>query len=160
MPPKTQSAWVPPAAGLKQRARLLRACADLVPENTETNHAVGLHAVLSRLKRRSLVVVFTDFTDATMAELMIEYLQQLVRKHVVIFVALDDPAMETPWDVSPDSPESMAKALITSELSDARKVVFRTLALSGVRVVHGPPGQASLLLLQQYLKIKRRGLLG
>ena len=153
-------AWVQPASGGHQQARLARACAGLEAENAETNHALGLHSVLHRLSRRCLIVVFTDFTDSTMAELMIEYLQQLARRHLVLFVALDDPIVEQPWRTPPTDVERMASAVMTSELRRARHVVLRELEISGVRVVHGEPGEAALAVLQQYLDIKRRGLLG
>ncbi|MEM9727245.1 MAG: DUF58 domain-containing protein [Myxococcota bacterium] len=156
----TPQAWVQPASGSHQHARMTRTCAALQPENVETNHALGLRTVLSRLLRRSLIVVFTDFTDSTMAELMIEHLEQLTTKHVVVFVALDDPVVDRPWEELPNSAEGMAAAIMTSELRQARRVVLRRLEVAGVRVVHGAPGQAALSVLQQYTDIKRRGLLG
>lgn len=152
--------WVQPGAGPNQLARLRRACAVLHTENVETNHALGLHSVLSRLERRSLVIVFTDFTDSTMAELMIEYLEQLARRHLVVFVALDDPVVNQPWAVAPIDVEKMAAAVMTSEIQQARHRVLRQLEMSGIRVVHGKPGEAALRVLNQYLDIKRRGLLG
>lgn len=152
--------WVQPAAGSHQLARLSRACAGLVTESGETNHALGLRAVLSKLSKRSLVIVFTDFTDSTMAELMIEYLQQLARRHLVVFVALDDPAVDRSWREAPTNVETMASAVMTSELRQSRRRVLRQLEIVGVRVVHGEPGEAALGVLEQYLKIKAQGSLG
>ncbi len=155
--PKT---WVPPGGGMRQMARIRRSLAELRAEPTETNHVRGIHQVLRKLRRRSLVVVFTEFTDATTAELMVEYLGHLARRHLVIFVALDDPALEERVEAAPASAFDLAAAVVAGGLIQDRERVLRRLRRMGVDVVHGPPGPAALKTLARYVHIKRRGLIG
>jgi len=152
--------WIPPAAGNHQVKRLIQACSALRPEDDETNHVLGLTHLTSRLKRRSLVVVFTDFADSTSAELMVEHLGRAAQRHLVVFVALDDPLLLSPLETAPARPADLAAAVVASELRRDRRRVLRRLARMGVDVVTGPPGRAPLFLLQRYLHIKRRGLIG
>ena len=46
------------------------------------------------VRRRSLIVVFTDFADPTSAELMIENIGRLASKHLVLFVAIRDQELD------------------------------------------------------------------
>lgn len=152
--------FVPPVPTLRHLDRLRTACATLAASDVETNHFLGLRELMTKLTRRSLVVVFTDFTDATMAQLMVENLAHIARRHLVIFVALDDPITEAPLRARPETVEELAAAVVAGELRDARALVLRDLARAGVEVVHGPPTQATLELLSRYVKVKRRGKIG
>ena len=154
------SAWVPPGGGMRQMARIKHALATLEAQPEETNHVLGFHGLASHLKRRSLVVVFTEFGDATTAELMVDYIGQMARRHLVIFVALDDPAIEAPLDTIPREPSHLAAAAVAAGMRSDRQRVLRRLSRMGVDVISGPPGPAALALLQRYVHVKRRGLIG
>lgn len=153
-------AWVPPRSGVGRFARLRMTCASLATEMDETNHVVGLHDLLRRLTRRSMVVVFTEFTDATTAELMVDALGQLAHRHVIVFVALDDPLLEEPMATPPEDGADLAAAVVASNLAQRRHLVLARLPRLGVHVVHSRPGAIAGDLVQRYVKIKKRGLIG
>jgi uncharacterized protein (DUF58 family) len=152
--------WVPPRGGAAQFSRLRSACAQLATETDETNHVLGLHDLLRRTNRRSMIVVFTEFTDATTAELMLDTIGQLARRHVIVFVALDDPALEAPLATAPSNGRELASAVVASSLANRRHVVLARLARLGVHVVHSPPGAVAGALVERYVRIKSRGLIG
>jgi uncharacterized protein (DUF58 family) len=135
-------------------------CASLRAEADETNHVLGLHDLLRRVNRRSMVVVFTEFSDATTAELMVEALGQLAHKHVIVFVALDDPAIEEPMLTLPKAPRDLAAAVVAGNLAQRRHLVLARLRRLGVHVVQAPVGAVAADLVERYVKIKARGLLG
>ena len=154
------TAWVPPRGGVGQLARLRGACARLASEADETNHVLGLHDLLRRVNRRSMIVVFTEFTDATTAELMLDALGQLAHRHVIVFVALDDPLLEEPLSNVPDSTQALASAVVAGSLRDRRHLVLARLSRLGVHVVHTKPGAVAGELVERYVRIKSRGLIG
>jgi len=151
---------VPPAGGVRQLKRLARACARLHCEDEETNHVHGLRDLLVRLKRRSLVIIFTDFVDSITAELMVETIGYLVQRHFVMFVALDDALIEAPLRHQPLAPDDLSRAVVAGGLRQERLHVLRRLERMGVNVVHGPPGRLAVELVNRYLRIKKRGLIG
>lgn len=153
-------AWVPARGGPVQFSRLRQACAQLATEADETNHVLGLHDLLRRSNRRSMIVVFTEFTDATTAELMLDTIGQLAKRHVIVFVALDDPALEEPLSVAPTTGRELAAAVVASSLANRRHVVLARLARLGVHVVHSRPGAVAGALVERYVRIKSRGLIG
>lgn len=152
--------FVPPAGGMRHMERLRHALASLEARAEESNPFLGLRDLLGRLTRRSLVIVLTDFVDATSAELMIENLAYLAQRHLVVFVALDDPVLEEALDREPVRIEDVAEAVVAASLRDDRRRVLARLRRAGVNVVHGPPHRATLDLVAEYVRIKRRGRLG
>ena len=153
-------AWVPLGSGVRHASKITEACAGLDAQPVETNHVLGIHTLLTRLSRRSLVVVLTELSDSTTAELMVEHLAHLVRRHLVVFVALDDPLVEAPLARRPESAQDLAAAVVAGQLRQDRQRTLRRLTRIGVDVVHGPPGPATLKLLERYVHIKQRGLIG
>jgi uncharacterized protein (DUF58 family) len=87
-------AWAEPQGGMGAFPRLQALSAQLDYSREETNFTLGLTELSARLRRRSLVVVFTDFVDAVTAELMVENLSRLARRQLVLFAALRDPGLE------------------------------------------------------------------
>jgi len=152
--------FVPPKSGPSQFHRLRRNAAQLAVQLEETNHVLGLRDLLTRLDRRSFVVVFTEFGDVTTAEMMVDVLGQLARKHLVVFVALDDPIIEQPLERAPGDPLSLASAVVAATLGERRLEVLARLHALGVHVIHTRPGLVAGRLLARYLDVKRKGLLG
>jgi uncharacterized protein (DUF58 family) len=156
----TPHSWFAPASGMRHFQRLHQVSATFYPSFVETNHVLGLHELLRKLKRRTLVVVFSEFTDATSAELMMETLDYLVRKHLVIFVALDDPLVEEPLQAPPRDIEQIAQNIVATDLRHERHRIFKQLKRKGIHVVNGSPDGAAVQLVAKYTEIKRRELIG
>jgi uncharacterized protein (DUF58 family) len=125
----------------------------------ETNFTLGLTQLSGQLNRRSLVVVFTDFADTTGAELMIENLARLVRRHLVLFVAFRDAELERMVEAEPLTPEDVSRAVVADRLLRERDLVLTRLKRLGVLVVDAPAERLGPSLLNSYLDVKRRDLL-
>ena len=70
---------ISPSAACRPSPRLQRATAGLDYRHSETNFTLGLAELGPRLRRRALVMLFTDFVDTVTAELMIEATQRIAR---------------------------------------------------------------------------------
>jgi uncharacterized protein (DUF58 family) len=151
-------AYAAPAAGVAAIHRLQRLSSDLDYTTCETNFTLGLAELSQRLTRRSLVVVMTDFADTVTAELMVENLDRLARRHLVVFVSLRDPALDTEAQLQPRSILDVGRAVVAGDLLREREVVLRRLRRQGVFCVDAPPAAVSVELLNRYLEIRRREL--
>src|SRR5690606_37670883 len=74
--------FLEPSGGLRSFPRLQQASAALDYNHVETNFTLGLGELQGRLTRRSLVVVLTDFVDTVTAEIMVENVLRLSRRHL------------------------------------------------------------------------------
>src|SRR5690606_11214306 len=79
-----------PISGPRAFPMLQRIAAGIDYSDNETNYTLALATLASGLARRSLIVVFTEFTDTISAELMLAALGPLLRRHVVLFVVPQD----------------------------------------------------------------------
>ncbi|MFA9200838.1 MAG: DUF58 domain-containing protein, partial [Cypionkella sp.] len=91
--------------------RLQAAAAALDYHAEEPNFTLALATLSARLKRRSLIVLFSDFTDPTSAELMVESLGRLVERHLVLFVTLEDVELGALQAAEPASLDALATAV-------------------------------------------------
>jgi uncharacterized protein (DUF58 family) len=125
----------------------------------EPNYALGLTSLSSSLKRRSLVVIFTEFADPTAAELMIESTARLVKRHLVLFVVMRDDELEALVTAPPDTPEDVARTVVAASLLQQRDLVLARLRRLGAHIVETPADRVGPDVLNVYLDLKRRDLL-
>ena len=133
--------------------------AELKYHQTETNFTLAMLEMMNRLKRRSLVIVFTDFVDITTAEMMLESVRRLVKKHVVIFVSFKDQTLERFTQQAPKSLVNLNESVVAYNLMRERERVFSELKRCGVHCVEAEDEAIAPQLINQYLKIKKRELI-
>jgi uncharacterized protein (DUF58 family) len=110
----------PFVAAPRDFARLQRSAAAFDYHGEEPNFTYAMATLATRLQRRSLVVVFSDFTDPTSAELMIESLGRLLERHRVLFVVMADAELSGLATASPDTLDAMARAVTATALQRQR----------------------------------------
>jgi uncharacterized protein (DUF58 family) len=125
----------------------------------ETNFTLGLTSLQARLERRSLVVVFADFADTTSAELMVENVARLLKRHLVLFVIFRDPELEGFTAAEPAEPEDVSRAVVAAALLRERELVVAKLRRLGVHVLEASAERVGPALLDAYVDLKRRDLL-
>ncbi len=150
---------VVPARGIGRFRHLQQVTADLAYGTDETNFTLGLTSLHARLDRRSLIVLFTDFVDTVTAELLLENVQRLARRHLVVFVALSDPELAGIFAAPPSDVRGVASAVLAYDLLRDRRVVFERLQRLGVQCLDVPAARLSVALINRYLFIKQRDLL-
>jgi uncharacterized protein (DUF58 family) len=139
-------------------ARLQHLSAELDYTASETNFTLGLAELSTRLHRRSLVVVLSDFVDTVTAELMLDNLDRLARRHLVVFVTLRDPSMGELTGAAPGALSDVYRAVVADDFIREREVVQRRVRRLGIHCIDAIPGQVSTQLVNRYLEIKRREL--
>jgi uncharacterized protein (DUF58 family) len=150
--------YCPPGGGTASIAALRRSAGDIDYSTAETNFTLGLMELQRRQTRRALVVVLTDFVDTVTAELMVENVTRLSRRHVVVFVALQDPLLQAVADRRPDDVGDLHRAVVAHSLLRDRELVLRRLARLGILCVDAPPRLVSAQLIDRYLYAKRKEL--
>ena len=138
--------------------RLVEQTAGLDYGMSETNFTLGLTTLLGHLSRRSLVIVFTDFADSVSAELMVDNVLRLAKRHLVLFVTLRDGSLDRLVRREPTSILSLNEAVVAADLVRERDLVLRRLRRRGVHCIDTTTGQVQVALINRYLDIQRREL--
>jgi uncharacterized protein (DUF58 family) len=148
--------FVEPQSGVRGFGVLRQAAGRIDYTEVETNYTLGLTSLAQRLSRRSLVVVITDFVDSMTAELMMENMDRLARRHAVVFVALQDPGLAAAAGLPPGSLLALNRAVVAGVLLRDREVLLKRLRQQGIEPIDAAPAEVSTRLVNAYLEIKRR----
>ncbi len=143
-------------SGARAFPHLVSQTARLDYSTEETNHTFGLATLAERLQRRSMVIVFTDFTDTISAELMVENITRLARRHIIVFVTFPDQELEAMRDGEPLASDDVSRAVVAQRLLDERGVVLARLRRLGVEVVSAPVERLGVSLVRTYDALRRR----
>lgn len=148
------------AVGGVDAFRTLQTVAGRIDYSThETNYTLALATLSGQLRRRSLIVVFTDFTDSTAAELMLEALAPMLKRHLALFVILRDEELEGLAAAEPETPEDVARAVVAGTLLRERETVLGRLRRMGAHIVDAPADRIGPDVVNAYLDLKRKDLL-
>ncbi len=104
-------------------------------------------------------MVFTDFADTTSAELMLENIGRLIKRHLVLFVIFRDEELEAIERREPVDAEAVSRAVTAQALLRERDLVIARLVRLGVHIVDAPAASVGPALLQAYIDLKRRDLM-
>jgi uncharacterized protein (DUF58 family) len=147
-----------PGQGAPAYARLQRAAVDLPYGRDESNFTLGITELRRRLKRRSLVILLTEFVDTVTAEILIENITHLARRHVIVFVTLRDPHLADAFSAAPAGAEALARSLVAAEFERDRALVLRRLGALGIHCLDVAADHLPLAVLNRYLLIREKEL--
>ena len=163
--------------------RLVDGIATLEPELTETDYRGLVSAVLSRVRKRALVVLFVTLDRPAMEEGLLPALPALTARHTVIVASVREPAPTTVPPANPPRevrssastgrilPEAEGLPLVGGSEDAAgvylnaararadldRAHVATVLARMGVRVVEATPADIAPKVADAYLDMKAAG---
>jgi uncharacterized protein (DUF58 family) len=138
---------------------LQRVAAEIDYSADETNYTFALTTLAARLTRRSMIILFTEFTDTVSADFMLRGIRRLVETHLVVIVVLRDEELEAIASAHPQSADDVTRAVTAADLLADRRVVIPRLQHLGVHVVECEYDKVSERLVQSYLDLKKRDLL-
>ncbi|MEO7178841.1 MAG: DUF58 domain-containing protein [Allosphingosinicella sp.] len=125
----------------------------------ETNYTFALTTLATRLTRRSMIVLFTEFTDLTSADFMVRAAKRMVETHLLLVVVFRDEELETIADAVPRRPEDITRAVTAAALIRDRRLVVTRLQHLGVHVIESEYDRIGERLVAGYVDLKRRNLL-
>ncbi len=145
--------------GVRAFPALQRLAGELDYSTAETNHTLGLSTLAAGLTRRALVVIFTEITDQTGAELMIQAVEHLLASHLVLFVLIEDAELDALAAAAPVDVDAVSRAVTAAALLRERRLVMTRLRHLGIHVIEARHDRIGPALVRAYLDFKRRNLL-
>ena len=136
---------------------LQRAASLIDYAHVESNFTLALTTLSTQLNRRSLIILFTEFTDATSADLMIRAAGRLVKKHRLLFVVIKDEEVEAEERRRPESGADVTRSNVAAAMLRDRQLVIARLQRLGADVIEVPADAMGASAVEAYLGIKRAG---
>jgi uncharacterized protein (DUF58 family) len=150
---------VVPSASRAQRARMAEAMFLLEPQLAESAFADAFAHAVGRFRRRSLYVVLTDLSEATVHESLLPALPVLTRRHLVVVAAVEDPVVAG-WARGDDFDGGVASVFRSAAAIGAAEQRQRSAArlrAAGAVVIDAAPGRLAVELVDNYLSLKAAG---
>jgi uncharacterized protein (DUF58 family) len=152
-------ARVAPGSGAKHSAELTDVLSDVEPRFEEADYERAFLEIERTLRRRSLVVLFTDLFDPIASSAVLGAAQLLTKRHLVLVVLMNDAAIAEALRRVPQDAEDAYRAAVAAKLADERAHAVATLRNRGILVVDVPAAELTVALLDAYVDVKTRGLL-
>ncbi|MEY4501477.1 MAG: hypothetical protein RIS52_1367 [Pseudomonadota bacterium] len=143
--------------GVENFAQLQKLAAGIDYSSQETNHTLALSSLAQQLTRRSLIILFTDFTDPTSADLLVRAVGWLLERHAVLFVVMRDADLAAMIEAEPADAAAVARAVTAAALINEQRKVTARLRRLGLDVIEASHDAIGLRLINAYLSLKQRG---
>jgi len=157
-------AYAPLTGGARATQKIVQSGYHLEPTFSPTNYSAAFDALSVRIKKRSLVVLFTQVVDDVASAELVRIMRAMLPRHLPVLVLLRDVDVDAlAQGKSPDtaviagaSPYVRGAA---AELLSFRDKLVRSLERQGVLVMDVAPADLTASLINRYLEIKARHLL-
>lgn len=151
--------FLKPERGAAQLRRITEALYSIQAESVEPDFGHAMTHLALRLGRRSMVVVLTDVQDAEASKELVAHCLRLAAKHLVLVVAMSDPAVLVARDAPISVPSRAYEWAAAEQFVASRRESFELLRRGGVLGLDVVAGSLSPALVERYLELKERALL-
>ncbi|WP_063860469.1 MULTISPECIES: DUF58 domain-containing protein [unclassified Paenibacillus] len=148
--------YVPAGKGLSHLQELTRAVYDLRTDFVESNTQIAFSHVLRFLKKRSLVVLFSDMESYLYDQELLPYVQRLRRGHHVLLLSLQDPLLHQWVRIRAEDSRQAYRQSIAHQFTTDRYAYVNKMAGRGIPVMDVPADQLTLSAVNAYLDLKSR----
>ena len=147
-----------PGRGAAHLRQLIESLAQVHAEAGEADH-LRATATLNRLQpRRSLILWVTDLAETAMRPEVIDGALQLLRRHVLLFVAMAQPEVEAIAQARPENVDQMFLAAAAQEMAGRRELLLARLREQGALTLDLNPEALTSSVLNNYLMVKERAM--
>lgn len=151
--------WIAPRSGKVQFHAMLEQLYALEGAPIEPEYGRAFAYLGERLRRHSLVLVFTELTNSTSTEMLVRQLLRLRRRHLCLLVTVGDPTVQKLARQPIHDSASLYERTVAEEMLTERDLVLQRLRQAGVLTLDVPADELSVGVINRYLEIKARQLI-
>jgi uncharacterized protein (DUF58 family) len=152
------SRWTPPRKGLRGFTALMNSLYDLKSAPVPSSPSHALEEALSRLKRRSLIILISNFREED-GESLSWIINRTKTRHLLLLVSLlERESVSLAAHAPRNSEEALVTAAAFSYLAGRREICRRWERM-GLLVLESSAAELTPALINRYLDLKRSGLL-
>ncbi len=151
--------YLAPGKGAGQLDRVMESLYILRPRLAESDYRRAFLTAAQRLRKRSLIILFTNLIDPDSSERIITNLIPLLRNHLLLCVALNDYEWVELIRAIPQATVDIYRQAVAVSILEDRKNALAKLSARGVLTLDATPTDLSVAVVNRYLKVKREALL-
>lgn len=150
-------AQLDPRGGRRQPHRIVDLLFGLEPALEAPNYPRAFGAVLRRQRRRALMILFTDLSERSVLEPLLQAVPVLLARHIVVVAAVRDPVVESMAGARPASSQDAYDKAAAAGFIAWRDSAAALLRRMGVPTFDVHPGELAGRVADEYLRIKALG---
>jgi len=151
--------FIPPKKTHGQLQVILEGTVSLRTALVEPRYEEAFLWLRSQVRRRSLVVIFTDLMDEVASDNLLEAVALLRPRHLPLCMAIRDSEWDDLMSRPPTTAMDVYERSVLQETIRQRRKAIGKLQQKGAIAMDLPPSQLSSNAMERYLDVKRRGLL-
>ncbi|MFC6997050.1 DUF58 domain-containing protein [Rufibacter roseus] len=115
--------------------------------------------VRSKIKQRSLLLLFTNFETLNGAQRQLPYLRKLAKHHLLLVVFFENTETRELLDKPADSLEAICLKAIAEKFAFEKRQIVKEFSRHGIQSILTPPEKLTVNAINKYLEFKARGML-
>jgi uncharacterized protein (DUF58 family) len=148
--------FIPPGKGKMHFQRILEMLKDLQGSMHETDFE-PLHFLMeTKNRKRSLLVIFTDFMDTEISGDNIRHIARLHPHHMPLCVVISDPAIQAAALRKPDTMRVFYQKSVAGEILLQKEAALGLLKQAGIATLDVLPHKVTPAVIRAYLELKVR----
>ncbi len=149
--------FLAPRKGHRQFLAILEALYAVEGQVEEPDYGGALRYLSTRVRRRSLVVLFTELAGTEPSRRLLSVLGAMSARHLPLVIAQRNRDVERLASAVPGTETDVYRCAVAADLLHDKAAAIRTLAARGSLVLDVEPEQLSVAAVNRYLEIKARG---
>lgn len=126
----------------------------------ESDYSSLVMGVSQHISKRSLLVLYTNFANKTSMERQLPYLVQLNRLHRLLVVFFEDDEIKAYIKTRPNSDEEYYRHVIAEKYAHEQRLIVSKLKRHGILSLLTTPENLSVDVINKYLELKTRQMIG
>ncbi|MCL2382291.1 MAG: DUF58 domain-containing protein [Treponema sp.] len=148
--------WLGPRKGISSFPVLMNGLYDLSSAPVPSSPFSALEDALARLKRRTFIVLISNFREED-GESLSWILRQIERRHLLLLVSLREKESEALASRRSAGPEEALESAAAFSYLSSRRELYASWEHSGLLTMECGAGELSSALINRYLQVKRSG---
>ena len=149
--------YLHPRGGKGQFHAMLESLYNVAAQATESDYRVAFAYAEQRLRRRALVVAFTEIIDADASRALVGMLARLAARHVAVCATMRDPVIDAMEALPPRGSAEVYRRAVALTLIERRRATLESLHARGVIPIDVAADRLTPEVINAYLELKARG---
>ena len=142
-----------------QMPHILEALYGIQTDFLESDFRTLSNHILKYIKKRSLIILYTNFFSIAAVRRQLPYLKQISQHHRLLIVFFEDNEQNEYMKTDPDSVEEYYRHVVAEKYAHERKSIATLLQQNGILSVLTEPEHLTVDVLNKYIEIKTRNMI-
>jgi uncharacterized protein (DUF58 family) len=151
--------YLPPQSGMASMNAISSCVYSANTRWHESDFSRMFETLQQRQSKRSMIIILSDIVDAETTQRFRASLATLVKRHVILFAALQTPALQLVTTSPVSESDDATRKAVAYQLLRERARALHSVARSGVNILDVTPDRLTVPLINQFIELRQKSLI-